>query len=471
MKKLLLLLLILAVPYHLFAQWEHEIRLTYDTSISEISFSSQFGIAADGDLVHLTWWDYRFGNPEIFYKHSTDNGKTWGDDIRLTNDPAVSNWSSIAAAGSAVHIVWVDYRDENSEIYYKRSADGGSTWGNDTRLTYTFGITEYSYPAVAVSGSFVHVVWEDYRDWNLEIYYKRSLDGGVSWEDDIRLTYNEEFSEYPAVFANGSFVHVIWHDYRDGNPEIYYKQSQNNGNNWGSDKRLTIDPATSYTGSIAAFDSLVHLVWCDSRVGSWEVYYKRSSDHGMTWGPDTRLSEEWNESMFPSLAINGSLVHVAWYDFRDGNHEIYYKRSNDSGLTWEEDLQLTSNSAESRSASVAASDSTVHVVWQDNRPGNWEIYYIQNPTGNIIVGETEKELQDYVIYPNPAGDWFEITGIRYAAELSVCDLYGREIKIFRDISSFPDYIDIADLTDGIYILRIVGEDGVVFSQKFIKFRP
>ena len=54
----------------------------------------------------------------------------WEPDTRLTNDPAVSYTSynnawSIAASGDVVHALWRDERNGNAEIYYKRSIDAG----------------------------------------------------------------------------------------------------------------------------------------------------------------------------------------------------------------------------------------------------------------------------------------------------------------------------------------------------------
>jgi hypothetical protein len=74
-------------------------------------------------------------------------------------------------AGNNLHVAWYDYRDGNEEIYYKRSIDGGDTWGADTRLTNAAG-GSYN-PSVAVYGNNVHVAWQDDRDGNYEIYYKK----------------------------------------------------------------------------------------------------------------------------------------------------------------------------------------------------------------------------------------------------------------------------------------------------------
>ena len=81
--------------------------------------------------------------------------------------------SSIAVRDTIVHIVWRDYRDGDSEIYYKKSEDNGESWGLDERLINI--ACDKAHPSVAVWDCpyDVHVVWTDYRDGDSEIYYKR----------------------------------------------------------------------------------------------------------------------------------------------------------------------------------------------------------------------------------------------------------------------------------------------------------
>ncbi len=80
---------------------------------------------------------------------------------------------SIAADGSDVWVVWFDARHGDHEIYAKRSADGGASWGPDLRLTRAPGASRQ--PTLALSRRWVHVVWSDERDGNAEIYTKRRL--------------------------------------------------------------------------------------------------------------------------------------------------------------------------------------------------------------------------------------------------------------------------------------------------------
>jgi len=306
----------------------------------------------------------------------------WQSDVRLTNDPAISKTSfdnarCIASSGSVVHVVWYDNRDGNEEIYYKRSTNSGTNWGSDTRLTNNSSGS--NNPSVSLSGSVVHIVWYDNRDGNNEIYYKRSTDAGVSWGTDTRLTNNSSSSFDPSVAVSGSVVHVVWHDYRTFNNEIYYKRSSDAGVSWSADSALTNNTANSNNSHIAVYGSMVHVAWTDVRDGNDEIYYKRSTDAGVSWGIDTRLTNNTSVSNNSSLSVSGMFVYVAWQDNRDGNWEIYYKSSNNEGTTWGADTRLTSNTSASYSPSIlvipVAPAIAVHVVWYDNRDGNFEIYY------------------------------------------------------------------------------------------------
>jgi len=274
------------------------------------------------------------------------------------------------------------------------------------------------------------------RDGNYEIYYKRSTDGGVSWGADIRLTNAPDYSWYTSVSVSGQVVHVVWQDLRDGNLEVYYKRSSDGGSSWGTDTRLTNDPAISGSPSGAVSGQVVHVVWTDDRDGNYEIYYKRSTDGGVNWGADTRLTNAPDYSLNPSVSVSGQVVHVVWNDLRDGNFEIYYKRSTDGGVSWGADTRLTNAPTISTYPSISVSGQVVHVVWTDNRDGNEEIYYKRDPTGNLvgiinINSEIPNQFSLSQNYPNPFNP---ATKIQFAlpkssfAKLVVYDAFGRELE-------------------------------------------
>jgi hypothetical protein len=445
MKKRILLLVALffIIHYSLFinhckAQWQPDVRLTNDLADSQTSNNNAWCVASNGPVVHVVWMDKRDGNWEIYYKRSTDAGVSWGTDTRLTNNNNSSESPSLAVSGSVVHVVWYDNRDGNWEIYYKRSIDAGVSWGADIRLSNN--IANSFRPSVAVSGSVIHVIWYDERDGNWEIYYKRSTDAGTSWGTDTRLTNNTAYSFVPSVAVSGSVAHVVWWDERDGNAEIYYKRSTDAGINWGADTRLTNNTASSNSPSVAISSSVVYVVWYDNRDGNNEIYYKRSTDAGVNWGADIRLTNNIANSQYSSITVYGPGVHVVWQDNSDGNWEIYYKRSTDSGVNWGADIRLTNNSGSSVTPSVAVFGSVVHVVWKDNSDGNDEIYYKRNPTGNVGIQNISNETpSSYSLEQNYPSPFNPVTKIKFdikksevssqnsVVKLKVFDILGKEI--------------------------------------------
>ncbi len=264
---------------------------------------------------------------------------------------------NIASSGNFIHVVYFNAPEYNNlEIYYIRSTDGGSTWGTGTRLTNS---TLESYnPAIDISGSVVHVVWHDYRDGNYEIYYKRSTDYGTTWGADTRLTNNSAWSINACVTVSGLIVHVVW---GEGQPFseslVFYKRSTDGGLTWGANTQISNNSSSRPVHpSIKVSGSVLHLVY---DVMDRDVYYNRSTDGGTTWGTAILIrSFEVGHLHNPNVAFSGSVVHVVWHE---GSYAggAYYRRSTDEGITWGGITNITNYEA---TTSIAASGAALHLV-------------------------------------------------------------------------------------------------------------
>jgi len=358
------------------ADWTPAKRITWNPAVS---LSPAVALDSSGN-VHVVWIDRTPGNYEVFYRSSMDGGVTWGTSKRLTWTPLETYRPAIAIDSlDAIHVVWFDYAPDNWEIYYRRSSDGGTSWSPSLRLTSTPGSSEN--PAIAVdSNDILHVVWSDDTSGNDEIYYKRSSDGGTTWSGDKWLTSNTGASLCPAITERpGGTIHVVWQEETPGNKEIYYRGSSDAGLTWKAPRRITWTTTDSQLPAVGQdAGGRVHVVWYDGASGDWAVFYKRSPDGGATWDPAKRMTwtSAWDCS--PVLAVDSAdMLHVVWVSYiSGGSYEIYCKTSGNQGTTWGAAQRLSWNSGESYNPDVAADFlGKVHVVWQDSTPGNLDIYY------------------------------------------------------------------------------------------------
>ena len=465
MKTIITIITVFLLHGSMLSQWESDTRLTNNSSQSLVAYNNARTIGSDGGTLHTVWTDGRDGNLEIYYKRSTDAGTTWGADTRLTNSSGSSYYPAITVSGNKVMVSWTDNRDGNYEIYFKKSEDNGNSWSSDVRLTNNSSLSDY--PSIDASGNNVVIAWQDNRDGNYEVYSKRSVDGGNNWDADQRLSSNSSFSEYPSVTISGAKVNIAWEDNRDGNREIYNKYSTDGGVSWSGENRLTNNSSQSTSASVTSEGDFVDLTWSDQRDGNWEIYYKYSFDGGINFGPDQRLTNASGNSWYPSISTNDAFIHICWQDARDGNTEVYYKLSTDGGATWSNDLRLTNDPGASNIPSINISGSALHVVWQDNRDGNTEIYYKRNPSGNPIgiVPISNNIPSAYSLgqnYPNPFNPSTNIeftVKVRTFVQLTVFDINGKEIVRIVNTELSPGTYKaewIAEgLSSGTYFYRLI----------------
>ena len=98
---------------------------------------SRAPIAVSENNAYVLWWDNKTGNWEIFFRASQDNGKTFGDEINLSNDTTRSDDGSIAAQGNSVYVTWWNTNNQTGlrEPVFIASNDNGNTFGDRVVLS------------------------------------------------------------------------------------------------------------------------------------------------------------------------------------------------------------------------------------------------------------------------------------------------------------------------------------------------
>ena len=144
-------------------------------------------------------------------------------------------------------------------------------------------------------------------------------------------------------------------------------------------KRLTNNAGKSRDPAVAASGANVFVVWADDTPGNSEILFRRSLDNGATWKSAMQLTNTSGYSDDPTVALSGANVYVVWEDETPGNSEIYFLQSSDSGATWKSAKRLTNNAGDSEFPRIAARGGNIYVMWVDDTPGNEEIFFRRSP--------------------------------------------------------------------------------------------
>jgi hypothetical protein len=236
--------------------------ISFDPSII-VSHNGSFdvpSVAASGNNVYVVWKESSLNVSNIWYRRSTDGGASFGGIVNLRSRTNGSLFEpAIAASGNNVYVVWVESIAGGGvwDILYTRSTDGGASFGGIVNLTENTA-SDAEETAIAASGNNVYVVWSDLSGNKDNILYKKSTNGGTSFGDTKNLSNTTGDSREPAIAVSGNNVYVVWREREStlGNQEIVYRRSTNGGANFGSTVNLSNTPQASTIPAIVASNNL-----------------------------------------------------------------------------------------------------------------------------------------------------------------------------------------------------------------------
>lgn len=73
---------------------------------------------------------------------------------------------------------------------------------------------------------------------------------------------------------------------------------------------LSNNDGGSESPDIAAIKNMVYVVWRDTSPGNSDIFYRRSTDGGATFGPTINLSNNQGSSGSPALAVDHNNVYL-----------------------------------------------------------------------------------------------------------------------------------------------------------------
>ncbi len=346
--------------------------------------------------VYVVWENITSDTDDILFRAS----QSLDSPITLSNNTADSNFPQIATSGNNVYVTWHAGPIGSRDIFFRTSTDNGMSFGSPINLSNN--AADSAGPQIATSGNNVYVTWQDRTTGDRDIYFRASTDNGTSFGSLIPISNNPGFSVLAQIATSGNNVYVTWQDDTDtpGSFDIFFAASNNNGTSFGTPINLSNNAGESQGQRIATSGNNVYVTWQDDTLGNNDIYFRASNNNGMSFDTLIPITNNAANSEFPEIATSGNNVYVTWQEGPIGNGDIFFAASNNNGMSFDTLINLSNNIGNSEFAKIATSGNNVYVTWDDNTPGNYDIFY---STNNQAFGTFGSPIN---ISTNPADSQF-----------------------------------------------------------------
>lgn len=289
---------------------------------------------------------------------------TPGADVQTAGSDQL-NFPDIAIASGVIHVVWQNSTGTSTTIIeaaHSTSANSLAGWSSPVSVIGT-GVNHN--PVLAISGSNLHLAFASGSNTALtSINYRRSTDGGSSWGSSSKtytigagindISNAHDSVDNPTITTSGSNVYLAWDAHVTGSNDfsLIYAKSTDNGSSWSSsplyvdsnDSPANVNPGAnarsslllaqppqqvglrpSLTISSTSPTVVPAIAWqqlpASCSLGFGALYYYRAGSLNGDNTADYLDNPGDNDSMIdPDLAVASGNVHQVYMSYtRDGS--------------------------------------------------------------------------------------------------------------------------------------------------------
>jgi len=246
--------------------------------------------------------------------------------------------------GNTAYVAWNLDKNRSSAIVISKTTDGGLTWSVPKMVSSIF-TTDISATVVVGNDGTVYVTFETTTSSGDAVAFAVSHNGGTTFKTRLIAPINDIPSplpgatwrddSFPALALDGSTLHVVWSNWNGTDADVVYMRSANGGATWSAPVTIGGGPGDQFFPWIAARNGTVYASWFNRASGdTYTIAGAASTDGGATWSAPVTLSTATsnvpagNEFSFPNCApnfigdYNGITVdpsgvgHALWTDIR-----------------------------------------------------------------------------------------------------------------------------------------------------------
>jgi hypothetical protein len=252
---------------------------------------------ANNGVVYATWMN----KYDMVFSKSSNHGATWTAPIEVSGSPwGDKPWIGVSPNGTDVYIGY----STSSDVWIAASHNAGASFAPAVKLNNDTG--RYRYPngfEVLANGTAV-LSASDYPGSSqqasgpINIETWRTTNGGTSWTRTVLTQVftgvNYETSSTTALASDGTTLVAMYTGATalNGKGHVWTKRSTDGGVTWSTAVEVGNGANNASFPAIAGGASGVfRMHYADDRTGSWNTWYRSSTDGGLTWSAETDISD------------------------------------------------------------------------------------------------------------------------------------------------------------------------------------
>jgi hypothetical protein len=253
----------------------------------------------------------------ISFTKSTDHGATFSAPLTISGGTwADKPWMATSANGQDIYVGW----STRGNVVTVESHNGGTTFTAPQQITNESAIYYYPNGATVLPNGTAVIVASRYPEKGnatkltgpVPIVAFTTSNGGTSWTRTVVDTLNTGASfatssvTTVASDAAGTLVLLYSGSTTVGaNGKVYVRRSTNSGLTWSAATEMTTSAGGADATSVAAAGKATGqfvITWMDNRGGGWNVWERESTDGGVSWSADAKISDATGGAPYKTTA-------------------------------------------------------------------------------------------------------------------------------------------------------------------------
>lgn len=199
-------------------------------------------------------------------------------------------------------------------------------------------------PEFSVSDNTIYAVWiSNLNPKNSEVLFKKVDNNSISFSSTVNISNTAGISNLVKLSSTEDNVYIIWEDKQADKWQLLFSKSDNKGIKFGTVTQLSNDVGNVHLHDLSSADNNVFVSWAANEnisSSNKEIYFRKSNDSGDSFSDVLNLSNDKDDSLDPHMVINqnGSIIYIVWTKC-DTKHDdptcsIAFAQSLDQGNTF-----------------------------------------------------------------------------------------------------------------------------------------